>query len=654
MNEDNINKIIEQLEKQFVKNQQRWGQKENDVFVISGIHVKKDEVLPVFSKLIVNENKDVRRIAIWALSATGKEYVLELLPELIKSMDFDEDRYFQNEIINALKSAIPDSIIRIVKIIKNEKEKIKTRIKAAYTLEKLEKDAYDAVPLLRDYVLNVKNEQFRISLVNAFGHIKNPIAIDILSNLLINDKVNEVRASAAKALGRIRDIKALPYLEKALNDKVSSVRKNASESIGLIAMRENVKLSKDCIEKLTNIMISFDESWQVREEAAWSLGKAKICDTLDPLNDILMFHDNNAIRITAIEIINYLHASGCSEAENLMKLLLRISKRDSDERVRIEAFKALEAMCKRLDISFNNCIKALKPEDDIEDAFWDDPNISGLESLFDESKSNTVENKVILSIHYLVYTQNFRRTNPFGVYSLLQHAGFKITHIKASESFADFEKKGMLSEPVNGKYRLSEKGREHIRKLQLSGKKTDDEQNEFLSQLEPIEELYARYKKELEEIWKKHPFEKSIFVMMPFRFDQKVYQEIRDAIKKATKEEGFNAFLSIDDDRNRIRPSLWENLVVNMLSCKYGIAVLPSEKISDALDEHKLKIFNNPNVALEFGFMYLKGEHDVLLLTQSVKDLPADVKGLLVEKFNFDDPFDDVYRKVKKWLSKKK
>ncbi len=142
--------------------------------------------------------------------------------------------------------------------------------------------------------------------------------------------------------------------------------------------------------------------------------------------------------------------------------------------------------------------------------------------------------------------------------------------------------------------------------------------------------------------------------MMPFRFKKRVYKDIRDAIKTATKEEGFTAFLSIDKERKRIRPTLWENLVVNMLACRFGIAVLPPEKITVPEEEHRLKIFNNPNVALEYGFMYLKGEHDILIITEKSKELPVDIQGMLVEKIDMYDPYKDVYKIVKEWLQSKK
>lgn len=162
-------------------------------------------------------------------------------------------------------------------------------------------------------------------------------------------------------------------------------------------------------------------------------------------------------------------------------------------------------------------------------------------------------------------------------------------------------------------------------------------------------ESYKKYDADLEKIRKKFPYEKSIFIMMPFRFNKKVYKDIRKAIKDAAKKQGFTAYLSNDKDRD-FSNKLWDRLVLNMLSCKYGIAVLPIEKIHNPSDEHKIKLFNNPNVALEFGFMVSRSEDNILILTDDIKGLPSDLSGLHVGKFNMDDPFDEVFNLVTNWL----
>lgn len=199
----------------------------------------------------------------------------------------------------------------------------------------------------------------------------------------------------------------------------------------------------------------------------------------------------------------------------------------------------------------------------------------------------------------------------------------------------------------------------HAIKYALPPTELPQQDSEMKPEKQPLEigidykdEFKIQYKNRLDEIWKKFPYEKSIFIMMPFRFEaDSRYEQIRDAIKQAAEENGFSAYLSNDDGR-KFTDVLWENLLLNMLSCKYGIAILPSEEIVD-INKEKIWIINNPNVALEFGFMYARGRKNVLILTNEREKLPADIRGLIVDEFNLNKPSQKIYKLVLKWLEKK-
>ena len=191
---------------------------------------------------------------------------------------------------------------------------------------------------------------------------------------------------------------------------------------------------------------------------------------------------------------------------------------------------------------------------------------------------------------------------------------------------------------------------EELQKLEIKYKREI-----FQEQLYSTKELYKRYKSELDNLWKDSPYDRSIFIMMPFR---EKYEEIASEIKSAAKVLDFQAFLVTDEGRKGIRPSLWENLVINMLSCKYGIAILPQEefkgKIKESDEENIIKKFHNPNVTLEFGFMYAKGEGNVLIFTNEASSLPADLRGLLIERIPIENSQDKVFRIIVEWLKNKK
>ena len=297
-----------------------------------------------------------------------------------------------------------------------------------------------------------------------------------------------------------------------------------------------------------------------------------------------------------------------------------------------------------------------------------DYNLVELEDIFDSAVIKSKKYFVLLAIHYITRIRKNHSANLDEINIILKELTKKLSKDEIRIYKNRLVKEDLVNERNPGEFRVSSDGRIKIKEeiLPKENKGSEDRikqkpksityqidyKEEHLKPLVSAKNLIERYQKDLEKIWKKSPYDKSIFIMMPFKFSEVIYKQIRDAIKKAAEDMGFQAYLSNDKGR-KIRPGLWENLVVNMLSCKYGIAVLTSEEILDPLDKHKLKVFNNANVALEYGFMYVKGENDVLLLAPKDGKLPVDVRGLLREQFNIKDPYDDVYIIVKKWLPEK-
>ena len=170
---------------------------------------------------------------------------------------------------------------------------------------------------------------------------------------------------------------------------------------------------------------------------------------------------------------------------------------------------------------------------------------------------------------------------------------------------------------------------------------------EFLAKYGNLHEDFAQYDEVLKAIWKKTPFEKSIFIMMPFNDDIN-HSAIVDAIKIVCKENDFKA-IRVDDADRQFSPRLWDNLVINMLSCKYGIAVYVSPQIVNVLEGSEPKMFANPNVAIEFGFMKSRGQA-VLLLRDIASSIPTDLQGFLWEGFDIRKPKTGVSVAVKKFL----
>jgi hypothetical protein len=177
----------------------------------------------------------------------------------------------------------------------------------------------------------------------------------------------------------------------------------------------------------------------------------------------------------------------------------------------------------------------------------------------------------------------------------------------------------------------------------------DAELKEYLMKYGNIHKEFEKYNNVLQKAWKQATFDKSIFIMMPFREGAK-YKILTDTIKKACKKRGYKA-IRTDDQGRKFSDNLWDNIVINMLSCKYAISIYFSEPVIDVLDAKEVKMFANPNVALEFGFFKSRGQ-EILLLKDNNSPLPSDMQGFLWHPFDIEDPKAGVNRAVSDFLDK--
>jgi HEAT repeat protein len=79
--------------------------------------------------------------------------------------------------------------------------------------------------------LSDENWRVRELVVWALSEMKDERAVTALGNVLLSDVRVEVRRGAAEALGEIRSAAALPYLKQALNDAETRVSAKAAWAI---------------------------------------------------------------------------------------------------------------------------------------------------------------------------------------------------------------------------------------------------------------------------------------------------------------------------------------------------------------------------------------------------------------------------------------
>lgn len=176
---------------------------------------------------------------------------------------------------------------------------------------------------------------------------------------------------------------------------------------------------------------------------------------------------------------------------------------------------------------------------------------------------------------------------------------------------------------------------ERYREIKYLGIRAERELKKYKKAYEPIESKFRHYDEELKKMWdlSKADYDKSIFIMMPF-VDNQNFRSLAQKIKNTCEKYKFKAFRIDDPFRSPCR-GLWENIELNMLACKFGIAVHVAETVWDRMED-KPKFSQNPNVAVEFGFMQARGK-EVVILKDENTELPSDMNGFIWKSFDINN-----------------
>lgn len=166
--------------------------------------------------------------------------------------------------------------------------------------------------------------------------------------------------------------------------------------------------------------------------------------------------------------------------------------------------------------------------------------------------------------------------------------------------------------------------------------------------LSDMHENFERYDSALQKTLENFPYEKSVFIMMPFEENDIRLKTLTDTIKETLEEHGLCGWRADDPGRTRM-DDVWGNIVVNMLSCKYGIAVFVDKKVLDKYNDEQITVFN-ANIALEVGFMKSRGLNILLLKDKRLEKLPTDIISKLYKEFDFNDPEGGVKKAITEWI----
>lgn len=168
------------------------------------------------------------------------------------------------------------------------------------------KNSKVTLPLL--YTLNSKHENYklRLSCADALGQMGNSYAVGSLINVVADNDEKSVylRETAAKALGKLRDIRAIEPLVSILETKEGFVNKfsffkeRIVEALGNIGTQD-----KRSIKALKSALM--DDSPYVRISAIEALSKIEDEEEIIPIIKECLFDDNEEVaRSTVIALYN--------------------------------------------------------------------------------------------------------------------------------------------------------------------------------------------------------------------------------------------------------------------------------------------------------------------------------------------------------------
>ncbi len=255
---------------------------------------KKSEIDVLFEKLDDSDILEKKK----AIFKIGEKKIAKAVPKLISLLKNDEDSVVRNSAARALGKIGDrehlDQIMEALIAALDDKDYY-VRVNACWGLGKI-KDSR-AIPHLvkmvdpdqRVYTMgeqtidSTKEEQASVKLkeegmkfsdviiesIKALGKIKDPKALPALIEALKDESDGSVRCAAALAMGQIKDETAVPYLIKSLDDKYWYVRRDAAKALSKLKGK-SVKAAPMLARKMTDM---YDEVREYSLKALLAIGK---------------------------------------------------------------------------------------------------------------------------------------------------------------------------------------------------------------------------------------------------------------------------------------------------------------------------------------------------------------------------------------------
>jgi hypothetical protein len=181
--------------------------------------------------------------------------------------------------------------------------------------------------------------------------------------------------------------------------------------------------------------------------------------------------------------------------------------------------------------------------------------------------------------------------------------------------------------------------------IYFKSKAVDSELKRMVNEFGSIREKFAYLDNNAKSLFEESPFDKNVFVMMPFRqHKDERFEDIEQIIRTELKKKGFRAWLASD---KTLSPQLWDNVASFLLACKYGIAVFTRDERGTHIAVEEF----NPNVSLELGFFISRGKKVLILKDSALPSLPTDLLGHLYKEFDLNQVNRQLPKIIKTWVN---
>jgi HEAT repeat protein len=298
--------MLEESKQQIIKNlisdlkKKNVSSRKQAVFKLG--EMKAKDSVPHLLKLLKKEKDDViRRNTTRALGKIGDKSAVNALCELL----FDNDYYVkQNAAWSLGKLKDKRAVDPLLRLIKGGAGKIYTESGSQASVDN--KDSGNE--LLKTE--GMKYHDVQIKAIKALGEIKDEKAIEILSDELDEEEEGNVRCAIVLTLGKIGSKDAVPKLIEMLGDTIWYVRRDTAKALGLLGdlravdilvekledkYLEVVEAAVNTLKKLGNLAISKAFILNPKNDSVKEMVKTNFKskqDLLDSIKEIIELEDN--------------------------------------------------------------------------------------------------------------------------------------------------------------------------------------------------------------------------------------------------------------------------------------------------------------------------------------------------------------------------